>query len=239
MANRKWQMAKPGCFASWTVSSGAFQLSGIGHRIVHGGPALSAPRVVTDDLLRTLGQIVPFAPNHLPDEMQLIERAGQLRPDVPQFVCFDTAFHAGLPDVARRLPVPQSYEAEGVRRYGFHGLSYTYLLRELGPAREPGAGRWQDRADAPRQRIERGRRARGPVHGYQHGVHAIRGVVMSSRSGDLLAFSVSTSTTSPTSGTPRSSRLQRQAPVQVFVTSEHRHEGHAINSQPLQTPGRA
>src|SRR5437879_2881768 len=110
---------------------GAYPLAGIGHRIVHGGPALFEPQLVTDELLATLRQLVRFAPNHLPDEIQLIEAAKGRRPDLPQFVCFDTAFHSDLPDVARRLPIPQVYDAQGVRRYGFHGLSYTFLLHEL------------------------------------------------------------------------------------------------------------
>src|SRR5205085_1749471 len=96
-----------------------------------GGPALRDPQVVTGDLIDALRQLVPFAPNHLPDEIALIEAVRRLRPGTPQIVCFDTAFHADLPDIARCLAIPRAYAAQGVRRYGFHGLSYTFLLAEL------------------------------------------------------------------------------------------------------------
>jgi len=111
--------------------AGACRLAAVGHRIVHGGPSLHAPQIVTDDLVATLRQLVMFAPNHLPDEIHLIEAVRQRRPDVPQLACFDTAFHANLLDVARRLPISHAYDAQGVRRYGFHGLSYTFLLDAL------------------------------------------------------------------------------------------------------------
>ena len=160
-------------------------LAGVGHRIVHGGPALSTPRLVTNELLDTLRGLVPFAPNHLPEEIRLIERIGDARPGVPQFLCFDTAFHAGLPDVARRLPIPQAYDAQGVRRYGFHGLSYTYLLREL--ERRAGAAEAAGRivlmhlgSGSSAAAVHQGRSVDTSM-----GFTPIGGVVMSSRSGDL------------------------------------------------------
>jgi acetate kinase len=107
-------------------------IAAIGHRIVHGGPRYHDPQRITPAVLAELGRLTPFAPNHLPDEIALIEACGRALPDVPQVACFDTAFHTGMPDVARRLPVPGAYEEEGVRRYGFHGLSYAYLVEELG-----------------------------------------------------------------------------------------------------------
>jgi acetate kinase len=103
----------------------------VGHRLVHGGPSLSDPQLATDQLLATLAQLVHFAPNHLPGEIQLIEASRRRWPDVAQVVCFDTAFHAALPDVARRLPIPTAYSEQGIRRYGFHGLSYTFLFQQL------------------------------------------------------------------------------------------------------------
>jgi acetate kinase len=102
-----------------------------GHRIVHGGSLYRDPQVITKALVDNLRQMVPFAPNHLPDEIALIEALAQHRPHVAQFACFDTAFHGDLPDVARRLPIPREYDARGVRRYGFHGLSYAFLMQEL------------------------------------------------------------------------------------------------------------
>jgi acetate kinase len=106
-------------------------LAGIGHRIVHGGPDHFEPARITPELLRSLECLVPFAPNHLPDEIALIQALFFTSADVPQFACFDTGFHRDLPDVARRLAIPEALTSAGVRRYGFHGLSYAFLLREL------------------------------------------------------------------------------------------------------------
>jgi acetate kinase len=107
------------------------QLTAIGHRIVHGGPDHYAPQQITETFLEQLEQLVPFAPNHLPAAIALVKALRQARPELPQIACFDTAFHHDLPEVARRLPIPRSYDENGVRRYGFHGLSYAYLLQEL------------------------------------------------------------------------------------------------------------
>jgi acetate kinase len=109
----------------------AAPLGGIGHRIVHGGPDHHEPSPITPALLQTLTDLIPFAPNHLPDEIALIAAFGRAQPEVPQFACFDTGFHHDLPAVAQRLPIPQSLANAGVRRYGFHGLSYAFLTREL------------------------------------------------------------------------------------------------------------
>ena len=111
---------------------GTPQWAGIGHRLVHGGPRFSAPRLIDAEVIAQLRQVVPFAPEHLPAEIALIEELAERFPGVPQIACFDTAFHHDLPRVARLLPIPRRYEAGGVRRYGFHGLSYEFLLRELG-----------------------------------------------------------------------------------------------------------
>lgn len=112
-------------------------LAAIGHRVVHGGPNYSAPRRATPELVGELRQITAFDPQHLPQEISLIDAFAQRFPDVPQVACFDTAFFHDLPRVARQLPIPRRYEAKGVRRYGFHGLSYEFLSREL--ARQAGA----------------------------------------------------------------------------------------------------
>ncbi len=106
-------------------------LAGVGHRIVHGGSAYRDPQRVDHVLLNALRGLIPFAPNHLPAEIALIEACSVRLSGTPQIVCFDTAFHAGLPDVARRLAIPRCADEAGVRRYGFHGLSYTFLMREL------------------------------------------------------------------------------------------------------------
>ena len=113
-------------------------LGAIAHRVVHGGPNLAEPRKVTLEIMDQLHRVAAIDPIHLPGEIALIEVFAQRYPDVPQIDCFDTAFHRDLPDVARILPIPRRYERAGIRRYGFHGLSYEYLLKQL--AREAGDG---------------------------------------------------------------------------------------------------
>jgi acetate kinase len=111
-------------------------LSAVGHRVVHGGPKYSAPQRLTAEVIGELRRFSPFDPEHLPEEILLIEACRRRFPDLPQVACFDTAFHHDLPRVARLLPIPRRYEAAGVRRYGFHGLSYAFLMGEL--ARQAG-----------------------------------------------------------------------------------------------------
>ena len=105
--------------------------AGIGHRLVHGGPRFSEPRVVSAGVIAELRRLIPFAPEHLPPELALLEETVRRFPRVRQVACFDTAFHRDLPRVARLLPIPRRYDKRGVRRYGFHGLSYEYLRGEL------------------------------------------------------------------------------------------------------------
>ena len=110
-------------------------ISAIGHRIVHGGPRYLESTRVSPDLLAELRRLSPWDPEHLPSEIAVIEALARRFPDAPQVACFDTAFHRDLPRVSRILPIPRKYEAAGVRRYGFHGLSYSYLVEQL--RREP------------------------------------------------------------------------------------------------------
>src|SRR5579863_1931354 len=110
---------------------GERRLLGIGHRVVHGGRTYDRPHVITDQVREDLGRLISFAPNHLPDELALIDATRQRYGDVPHVACFDTAFHRDLPEVARRLAIPARFDAGGVHAYGFHGLSYTFLLGEL------------------------------------------------------------------------------------------------------------
>jgi acetate kinase len=102
----------------------------IGHRIVH-GMRHTEPVITTQELLDELYHIVPYDPEHLPREIELIEALRQRHPKLPQVACFDTAFHHTMPRVAKLLPIPRRYDAQGVQRYGFHGLSYAYLMQEL------------------------------------------------------------------------------------------------------------
>jgi acetate kinase len=106
-------------------------LTAVGHRVVHGGPKYSKPQRITAEMVEELHQLSPFDPEHLPEEILLTGAFHRRFPDLPQVACFDTAFHDDLPRVARLLPIPRRYEAQGVRRYGFHGLSYAFLMGEL------------------------------------------------------------------------------------------------------------
>ena len=116
----------------WLVERlGRDALTAVGHRIVHGGPKYSKPQRITEEMLEELHQLSPFDPEHLPEEIQLIQAFQRRFPDLPQVACFDTVFHHDLPRVARLLPIPRRYEAQGVRRYGFHGISYEFLVKEL------------------------------------------------------------------------------------------------------------
>jgi acetate kinase len=99
------------------------------------------PERVTPRLLDELRRITPYDPDHLPREIELIEAMRQRYPSAPQVACFDTAFHRRMPAVATMLPIPRRYAAKGVRRYGFHGLSYTYLMQELMRLGDPAAAR--------------------------------------------------------------------------------------------------
>ena len=103
----------------------------VGHRVVH-GMHHTAPELVTQDLLDELHRISPYDREHLPGEIALLEIFRQRHPELPQVACFDTAFHRTMPRVAKLLPIPRRYAAKGVERYGFHGLSYAYLMEELG-----------------------------------------------------------------------------------------------------------
>jgi acetate kinase len=107
----------------------------VGHRLVHGGPEHTEPMLVDDATLASLRAVVPFAPLHLPAAIAGIEAMRARHPLLPQVVCFDTAFHASMPEVARRLPIPDRFVDAGMRRYGFHGLSYEYVMSVLGEGR--------------------------------------------------------------------------------------------------------
>jgi len=111
---------------------GVRQLTAAGHRIVHGGQFLSAPQRVDASITDTLKQLVPFAPLHLPSQIAMIEAISAHYPDLAQVVCFDTAFHSRMPEVAQRFALPRELWDQGIRRYGFHGLSYEFIVSHLG-----------------------------------------------------------------------------------------------------------
>jgi acetate kinase len=124
--------AAVGALMDWIEErSGRDALTAVGHRVVHGGPKYYKTR--SESLRKWLRNcaLSPFDPEHLPEEILLTEAFHRRFPDLPQVACFDTAFHHDLPRVAQLLPIPRRYEAQGVRRYGFHGLSYAFLMEEL------------------------------------------------------------------------------------------------------------
>ncbi|MCC6847545.1 MAG: acetate/propionate family kinase [Deltaproteobacteria bacterium] len=116
---------------------GGARVLGVGHRVVHGGPAYARPCVVTAEVLEDLRKLVPLAPLHQPHNLAAIDAVSALLPGVPQVACFDTSFHRGHAAVADLVPLPQAVRDRGVQRYGFHGLSYEYIasvLPEVAPA---------------------------------------------------------------------------------------------------------
>ncbi len=119
--------------------SGRDALTAVGHRVVHGGAKYYKPQRITAEMIEELHRLSPFDPEHLPEEILLTEAFHRRFPDLPQVACFDTAFHHDLPRVAQQLTIPRRYEAQGVRRYGFHGLSYAFLMEELARLGDPAA----------------------------------------------------------------------------------------------------
>ncbi|MGH9356147.1 MAG: acetate/propionate family kinase, partial [Terriglobia bacterium] len=121
--------------AQWLAGHSSGVPAAIGHRVVHGGPRLVTHQAITPAVLKELEASVHFAPLHIPVALELICAAQRRYRDVPQFACFDTAFHNTMPDEAARFALPTNLFAEGVRRYGFHGLSYESIVRQLQLAR--------------------------------------------------------------------------------------------------------
>jgi acetate kinase len=125
----------------WLEKQNAFEsVRAVGHRVVH-GMKHTAPEIVSQDLLDELHRISPYDPDHLPREIELIEAFRQRHPKLPQVACFDTAFHQTMPRVAKLLPIPGRFDAKGIQRYGFHGLSYAYLMEELTRLGDPAAAK--------------------------------------------------------------------------------------------------
>lgn len=125
----------------WLDQRGVFESIGaVGHRVVH-GMMHTTPEIVSQELMDELQRISLADPEHMPREIELIEALRQCRPRLPQLACFDTAFHSSMPRVARILAVPRRLEANGVQRYGFHGLSCAYLMQELARLGDPAAAR--------------------------------------------------------------------------------------------------
>jgi acetate kinase len=118
-------------FAWIRDNAGDQTIKAISHRVVHGGEKYSAPIVISDADMAQLREFIPLAPLHQPFNLKLIEACQALLPEVPQVACFDTMFHSDMPAVARMFALPRELSEEGVRRYGFHGLSYEFIQRQL------------------------------------------------------------------------------------------------------------
>jgi acetate kinase len=110
---------------------GGCELAAAGHRVVHGGAAFYRPARIDEALLQALDALCPLAPLHQPHNLAAIRAMAAIVPNLPQVACFDTAFHYGRPEVATRLALPRAFHDRGIRRYGFHGLSYEYVARRL------------------------------------------------------------------------------------------------------------
>ena len=176
---------QPSAVIDWIEARTEFAaVAAVGHRLVH-GLTRKDPVPVTREVVAELHGLTPFAPDHLPRETALIEALLERHPRLPQVACFDTAFHRDLPAVARRLPIPRRYQAMGVERYGFHGLSYAYLVEEL--ARVAGE-------EAARGRLILAHLGNGASLSARRGGHGLdtsmgftpaSGLVMGTRTGDL------------------------------------------------------
>jgi acetate kinase len=165
-----------GALMDWIEERRGSALTAVGHRVVHGGPKYSQPQRVTAEMIEELHRLSPLDPEHLPLEIELIEAFRQRHPTMPQVACFDTAFHRTMPRVATLLPIPRRYEAAGVRRYGFHGLSYEFLVEELARLGDPAATKGRVILAHLGSGREPGRRARRQEHRYQHGLHPDGGI---------------------------------------------------------------
>ncbi|HVM80093.1 MAG TPA: acetate/propionate family kinase [Stellaceae bacterium] len=118
--------------SEWLRSqAGDFRLLAVGHRVVHGGPDFSTPVLIDAGILEKLDELSPLAPLHQPASLAGIRAVAARQPSLPQVACFDTAFHRGHSELAERFAVPEAFYHEGVRRYGFHGLSYEFIARRL------------------------------------------------------------------------------------------------------------
>ena len=178
--------AAVGALMDWIENrSGPDGLTAVGHRVVTGGPKYYEPQRITPEMVDELHRLSPFDPDHLPEEILLTDAFHRRFPSLPQVACFDTAFHHDLPRMAQILPIPRRYEAQGVRRYGFHGLSYEFLIKKL--ARLSGT-------EAAQGRVILAHLGNGASLAAVHGGKSLdtsmsftptAGVPMSTRSGDL------------------------------------------------------
>lgn len=115
----------------WLTNFASHDIRAIGHRVVHGGLEFVKPTLITAEVIAKLKELIALAPLHQPAAIRLIEKIQNIYPDLPQIACFDTAFHSSIEGIERLIPLPEKYRAEGIIRYGFHGLSYQYIASVL------------------------------------------------------------------------------------------------------------
>jgi acetate kinase len=169
----------------WLEKQNDFEsIRAVGHRVVHGMKHMQ-PEMVTQELLDELHRLRPYDPDHLPREIELIETFRQRHPKLPQLACFDTAFHQTMPRVAKLLPIPRRFDAKGIQRYGFHGLSYAYLMEELARLGDPAATKGRVILAHLGNGASLAAVRNGQSTDTSMGFTPTAGLVMSTRSGDL------------------------------------------------------
>ncbi|MCB0185599.1 MAG: acetate/propionate family kinase [Caldilineaceae bacterium] len=187
----------------WLASTHPNQpLAAVGHRLVHGGAAFVQPHLITTELLAKLSDIMPLAPDHLPQEIKAIEAIRQAHPTLPQVACFDTAFHRTMPRQAQMFALPRKFWDADIRRYGFHGLSYEYIMQALADT----AGESAANGRLIIAHLGNGASMAAVHHGQSvdttMGLTPLGGLVMGTRSGDLdpgvLLYLLETKGLSPT-----------------------------------------
>jgi acetate kinase len=160
-------------------------VNAIGHRLVHGGSTYTRPNLIDARLLTALDALIPFAPDHLPHEIDAIRVCERFYPGVKQVACFDTAFHRTMPSVAQRYALPEDVQRHGVLRYGFHGLSYEYILSELQSSEGSSAANGKVIIAHLGNGASMGAFKNGKSMDTTMGFTPAGGLVMSTRSGDL------------------------------------------------------
>lgn len=162
----------------------SYPISVVTHRLVQGGPLHRQPELITPQLMKGLQQYIYLAPNHLPDEIMLIRNFESAYPEAVQIACFDTGFHDNLPSHARNYPLPAKYKEKGLFKYGFHGLSFDYILTEL-TTKHSGTSLQKIIIAHLGNGASMAAVDRGICVDTTMGVSPIGGLVMSTRSGDL------------------------------------------------------
>lgn len=166
--------------ALFDLLSGYGNVDAVGHRVVHGGMKYTSPQIIDAALMEELYRLIPFATEHLPHEIKAIEAVWKNYPKLKQVACFDTAFHRGLPKLSEAYALPEEFRKDGIIKYGFHGLSYEFIVSELGNAAKGKVIIAHLGNGASMAAIKDGR----PIDTTM-GFTPVSGLVMSTRTGDL------------------------------------------------------